>query len=101
FPLYIEGDEKFKDLTYDVKDTEKLTVNCFVNKREIVINDFSKEYHLYFKNYVAPSFGKAVSSIIYLPLNVRGNTVGVITVQSFNANSYSQYHLNILRNLAS
>ncbi|MBN8694709.1 MAG: GAF domain-containing protein [Bacteroidetes bacterium] len=101
FPLYIEGDEKFKDLTYDVKDTEKLTVNCFVNKREIVINDFSKEYHLYFKNYVAPSFGKAVNSIIYLPLNVRGNTVGVITVQSFNANAYKQYHLNILRNLAS
>lgn len=101
FPLYIEGDEKFKDLTYDVKDTEKLTVNCFVNKREIVINDFSKEHHLYFKKYTAPSFGKAVSSIIYLPLNVRGNTVGVITVQSFNANAYSQYHLNILRNLAS
>ena len=101
FPLYIEGEEKFTDLTYNITDTEKLTVNCYVNNKEIIINDFQKEYHLYFKNYVAPSFGKAVSSIIYLPLNVRGTVLGVITVQSFSANIYTAYHLNILRNLAS
>lgn len=101
FPLYIEGEDKFTDLTYDLDNTEKLTVNCFLNNREIVINDFEKEYHLYFKSYTAPSFGKSVSSLIYLPLQVRGNTVGVITVQSFNVNAYTQYHINVLRNLAS
>ncbi len=101
FPLYIEGEEKFTDLTYDVANTDKLAVNCFANNREIVINDFKKEYHLYFKNYTEPTFGKAVSSLIYLPLKVRDNIVGVITVQSFNTNAYTQYHLNVLRNLAS
>lgn len=100
FPLYIEGDEKFEDLTYNIKDIEKLTVNCFVNNREIVINDIYKEYHLYFKEITKPTFGKAVSSIIYIPLNVKGTTLGVITVQSFNANAYTSYHLNVLRNLA-
>src|ERR1051326_4371053 len=40
-------------------------------------------------------------SIIYLPLVSKNNhKVGVITVQSFRKNAYTEYHLNILKNLA-
>ena len=39
-------------------------------------------------------------SLIYLPLTSKGKRIGVITVQSFKENTYSDYHVNILRNLA-
>ncbi len=101
FPLFIEGGEKFSDIKYDMADKERLSVVCYENSREIIINDFEVEKDNYFKSTMAPTFGKNPSSIIYLPLILKGKPVGVITVQSFRTNAYSSYHLNALRNLAS
>ena len=44
--------------------------------------------------------GKPVASIIYLPLVHKDRAIGVITAQSFRTHAYTDYHLNILRNLA-
>lgn len=101
FPLFIEGGEKFNDIKYDMSDKERLAVICFEGTREIIINDIAKEGDNYFSSRMKPTFGKMVTSVIYLPLILKGKPVGVITVQSFNTNAYSSYHLNALRNLAS
>ncbi len=101
FPLFIEGGEKFNNIVYNIDDKEKLSIMCFKGAREIIINDFDNEIDKYFAKSLIPTFGKKALSIIYLPLTVKGKTVGVITVQSFNTNAYSPYHVNILRNLAS
>ncbi|MFZ5553768.1 MAG: GAF domain-containing protein, partial [Bacteroidota bacterium] len=47
----------------------------------------------------APKAGKDSSSIIYLPLYLKDTITGVITVQSFQVNAYTEYHLDILKNL--
>jgi serine phosphatase RsbU (regulator of sigma subunit) len=39
-------------------------------------------------------------SIIYLPIFTKTRCSGVISVQSFEKNQYTEYHLDILRNLA-
>ena len=39
-------------------------------------------------------------SILYLPLTTKHEVIGVITVQSFQKNAYTDYHVNILRNIA-
>jgi len=101
FPLFIEGGEKFNDIKYDITDKEKLSVMCFEGGKEVIINDFDKEIDKYFKGSAVPTFGKKALSIIYLPLFLKGKTVGVITVQSFRTNAYSPYQVNVLRNLAS
>ena len=44
--------------------------------------------------------GENPESILYLPLRHKEKAIGVITAQSFNKNAYTDYHLNILRNLA-
>ncbi|MFO0358518.1 MAG: GAF domain-containing protein [Sphingobacteriaceae bacterium] len=101
FPLFIEGGEKFNNITYDIADEKKLSVICFKRKEEIIINDFDKEIERYFERSTSPNFGKKVSSILYLPLTVKGRVLGVITIQSFKTNAYNPYEVNILRNLAS
>ncbi len=101
FPLFIEGGEPFENIRYDLSDKNRLSTLCFTQNREIIINDVESEIKQYVSVNLAPTFGKASRSVIYLPLLVKGKTVGVITVQSFSKNAYNAYHLNILRNLAS
>ncbi|MBI2723091.1 MAG: GAF domain-containing protein [Bacteroidetes bacterium] len=100
FPIYIEGEQTFKDIKYDITDTNRLTVICYNTSHEIIINDFKAEIGNYIKKYNEPKAGGHVESIIYLPLIYKEVLLGVITVQSFNKNAYSNYHVNILKNLA-
>jgi len=100
FPLYIEGEERFENLDYELDDNNRLTVLCYNTQKEIVINDFQNEIGKFIKHFAAPKAGKTVESIIYLPLMYKDSVQGVITVQSFSKNAYSNYHLNIFKNLA-
>jgi transcriptional regulator with GAF, ATPase, and Fis domain len=100
FPLYIEGNERFENIIYNTADKDRLTVICFNDRKEIVINNFEVEIHNYISKYQAPLFGRSADSIIYLPLIIKGKVMGVITVQSFKKNAYSPIHLTMLRNLA-
>jgi transcriptional regulator with GAF, ATPase, and Fis domain len=100
FPLYIEDDERFSDITYEIADKDRLTNICFNSEKEIVINDFKKEIAQYIGYVQAPLQGKVVESIIYLPLFLKNKVIGVITAQSFNKNAYTDYHVQVLKNLA-
>jgi transcriptional regulator with GAF, ATPase, and Fis domain len=101
FPLYIEGAHRFENIDYDPEDKEKLTNICFFQNREIIINDYYNEIQSYGVTPSAPLQGQDDESILYLPLRLRDQVLGVITVQSPNRHAYSNYHINILRNLAS
>jgi transcriptional regulator with GAF, ATPase, and Fis domain/tetratricopeptide (TPR) repeat protein len=101
YPLYIEGEEKFENIVYELDDNNRLTVLCYNTSKEIIINNFEKEIGKYIKEKdTAPKAGRHVESLIYLPLKYKDTTLGVITVQSFSLNAYSNYHVNILKNLA-
>jgi serine phosphatase RsbU (regulator of sigma subunit)/tetratricopeptide (TPR) repeat protein len=100
FPVYIEGETKLRDISYDASDTNRLGPWCFQNSKEVFINDLQNEITNYIKIILKPLVGRAVESLIYLPLMVKGRTLGVITVQSFHKQAYTNYHLDILRNLA-
>ncbi|MCK4662648.1 MAG: tetratricopeptide repeat protein, partial [Bacteroidales bacterium] len=97
FPIFMEKGEKFP-FSYDsINETELPSVKCFVNKKEIIINSL-EEYKKHTK--ITAKIGKLPESLIYLPLTVKDNKIGVITVQSFQKNAYTNYHLNILQNIA-
>ena len=81
-------------------DKNCLAVWCFVNQKEIIINDFKKESRLYIKKVLPALAGESPESILVLPLVYKNRKIGVITAQSFHKNAYTNYHLNILRNLA-
>ncbi|MDZ7646445.1 MAG: two-component regulator propeller domain-containing protein [Cytophagales bacterium] len=77
-----------------------LSIWCFKNKKEIVISDFENEYDKYIKSYGNPLKGKTPNSIVYMPLMLQDQVIGVITTQSFKKDAYTEYHVNLLRNLA-
>lgn len=102
FSGFIEKGKKLPFFYNEIDDAARPAVWCFKNQKEFVINDLSLEYNTYFPNreIPVPKEGEQAESIIYLPLLTSDKIVGVITVQSFNKNAYTEYQLNILRNLA-
>jgi len=96
YPGYIESDE-ILDVSYDsLDDVNKMGAFCFKNDEEILIGNLKNEYSKYVERYVDPDVGLPVTSLIYLPLKAKDKKIGVITVQSFKAGTYTDYHVNIL-----
>ncbi len=95
-----EKGETIDFLSFSLNDNVRLSVYCVNHKREVFINDFETEFANYLPAITPPGKSGNSSSIIYLPLIRDNKVIGVITVQSFQKNAYSEYHLSILRNLA-
>jgi signal transduction histidine kinase/ligand-binding sensor domain-containing protein len=100
FPATTENGETLPPFSYALTDESRLAVVCYVRRQEIVIEDMAREHQQYIREYKPPVAGKPVASIIYLPLVHKDRAIGVITAQSFRKHAYTEYHLNILRNLA-
>ncbi len=100
FPGVKEKGQKLDFLSFSMNDVDRLSVYCIREKAEVFINDFEKEYKKYLPVMTPAGSDGNSSSIIYLPLLMDSEVMGVITVQSFEKDAYTDYHLNILRNLA-
>lgn len=81
-------------------DDENLASWCFKNQKEIIINDFWEEYRNYIPNFSKPKIGKITESIICFPLTLNEKKIGIITIQSYKKDAYTDYHLNIIKNIA-
>lgn len=105
--LAMEKGKRYAPYTRDAKDKNQLPVWCIDNRQPVFINDISTEAVNYISQY--REIGKTLedgtesqspNSLIYLPLIVKDRVLGIITVQSFDKNAYTAYHLDLLENLA-
>lgn len=101
FPNSKEQGQTLPTFAHYLSDPNRLSVYCLSKQEDIVIGDYVNEYKKYVDVDLPPVQGEAPSSIVYLPLVHQGKSVGVITAQSFAKNAYSEYHLSVLRSLAS
>jgi serine phosphatase RsbU (regulator of sigma subunit)/ligand-binding sensor domain-containing protein len=81
------------------KHKPTLAAICLTEQKEIVINNIYADASEFGVEIVAQS-GDLPMSLIYLPLTIEDRTVGVITVQSFEANKYEDNEVNLLKTLA-
>jgi len=100
YPGYIESGEKLEESGDSLANENKLASYSFNKNEEIIVGDLKNDYKKYIKKYVDPEVGEHVTSLIYIPLRSKDKKIGVITVQSFKTNAYSDYHANILRTIA-
>ena len=103
FPSIMEKGHILENVDFSLDDEDRLAVMCFNTSQEIIISDFLSEYRHYLKNedYAAPVAGEMAHSIIYLPLIIRGETIGVLTVQSLEKQAYDQFQVSLVKSLAS
>ncbi|HNR68951.1 MAG TPA: ATP-binding protein [bacterium] len=100
FPGTTEKNELLPPYSLSLSDENRLAVWCYKNQQDVIINDYARDFSAYIQQLQAPVAGENPESILYLPLTYKDKRIGVITAQSFKKNSYTDYHLNMLRNLA-
>lgn len=98
FPLFVEGNERYKDYVIPLEDHSKLATISYHNKEELIIRDSEVELSNYIED-VGPLIGKITNSIVYIPLFDDQRVAGVLTVQSFNKYAYDSYSLALIKNL--
>jgi len=101
FEGFIENGKPLAKFTHSLNDEKRFSVWCFLNQREVFLNNVEEEYKNYITQRQSPIMGKAAQSMIYVPLFIENKIIGVLTVQSLEKNSYHAQHLDLLKNLAS
>ena len=102
-PATMRGHEKLPPHTYSLIEPNSLAALCYNQLREVVINNLEKEYNNYLPDQPLPetlAHGDMPRSLIYLPLIGKNEPLGVITVQSYRKDAYTEQEANLLRNLA-
>jgi signal transduction histidine kinase len=100
FPATYENGVALPAYSNSIYDENRFAGLCFLSGNEIVMGDLQTEYKKFLQNVPVPKQGQQPVSLIYLPLKVKEKVQGVITVQSFQKNAYTDYQLYMLRNIA-
>jgi signal transduction histidine kinase len=100
FPATYENGKALPFYTNSIYEENRFAALSFLSGKEIIMGDLTTEYQNYVQQMIKPKAGDQTVSLIYLPLRVKERILGVITVQSFQKNAYSDYHLFMLRNIA-
>ena len=107
YRLAVEEGKRYAPYTRDTSDKNQFPVWCIEHRKPVFINDVATEYPRYLDRYESSgrlledgSVSRAPASLIYLPLMKQDRVLGVLTTQSFKKNAYTEYHLNLLQNLA-
>lgn len=94
----MEKGERKTPLSVSMDDLDNYSVWCVTHNKEIFINDNLNEYHKFTKKIVVPS-GEMPNSLLFCPLTIGDRVTGVITVQSFEKNAYTPFHMDVLKTL--
>jgi signal transduction histidine kinase len=100
FPAAIEKYQLLSPFSVPLSDEKHLAAWCFNHRKEVIINNCGTENGKYVGQLTTSVTKESPKSVLYLPLWHQNKTIGVISAQSFNKNAYSDYHVNMLRNLA-
>ena len=107
YSLAIENGKRYAPYTRSTSDKNQFAVWCIDNRKPVLINDVATESQKYVPSYQHAnriledgSTAQPPASMIYLPLIAQDRVLGVLSVQSFKKNAYTEQHLSLLENLA-
>ncbi len=100
FQNVIIDKERVPFIKFPLDDTERLSIHCLLNDQEIFTKDIKNEYHNYVKELRPVSGDMNPRSVIFVPLKISGNVIGILTVQSPVKDAYNEYHLNLIKIIA-
>ena len=100
FPATIEKNQVLPAFSVALTDEDRLEAWCFNHQQEVIINDCQADCSKYAGKLTRSITGEIPQSVLYLPLWHKDKVIGVISAQSYNKKVYTDYHVNMLRNLA-
>lgn len=95
-----ENDKKMPFFSIDAHSPERFSGWVFANKAHVFINDFDKEFHLYLPKTITPMQGIEPASLMYMPIFINKEIVGILSVRTPIKNAYTLQSLEILKTLS-
>ena len=100
FAAIIENGQLLPPFTVPLSDENQVVTWCFKRQEEVVLNNNDSGSTEYAASTPLTKTAGSPCSVMCLPVWQKEKVIGVITVQSYNKNAFSEVDLNILRNLA-
>ena len=107
YTLAIENGRRYAPYTRSTDDKSQFAVWCIDHRAPILLNDVATEFSNYIPSYEHTggaledgSQAQPPASMIYLPLIAQERVLGVLSIQSFRKNAYTEQDLSLLENLA-
>ena len=99
---YTENKIGIKHNSTQLNQQGSLTNWCISHQKEIFIQNVEEEIYRYInRDYAQKYLDAPAKTIIYIPLIIENQLIGIIVVKSFKKRAYSDVQLEIIRNLAS
>ena len=107
YTLAIENGKRYAPYTRSIEDKNQFAVWCIEHRQPILLNDVATESTRYIPSYEHRggaledgTQAQPPESMIYLPLIAQERVLGLLSIQSFKKNAYTEQHLSLLENLA-
>lgn len=104
YQYLIDNNKKIEMHEVSVDSKTSMAAKCLREKRIIVNNDVNNEYLHYIDNlnYInRTKNGDPMNSVIFCPLIIDNNLIGVMTVQAFEKNSFKMLTIEMIKALSS
>ena len=95
-----EDHRKLPDFSIYAHSPERFSSWVFSHRSELLINDYEKEYALYLPHAITPMQGISPASLMYVPLLINNDIVGLLSVRTTRKNAYGSQSMEILKTLA-
>ncbi|MEG0308567.1 MAG: sensor domain-containing diguanylate cyclase [Clostridium sp.] len=101
YAIFIDLGENSIVEKVSIYDEQSLGAYCFRNKCTLLINDINKDYKKYITEINKVNFLLNSNSAMYCPLIIEDKVIGVLNIQSYEKNAYTENDLNKLKILGS
>lgn len=99
---YYRHGKHYPDYTVNIDEDERLIAWCVKRNQDVFVNDYQKEYEKYTKKplKLEETDRELPNSLIYIPLNIKNQVVGILMVQSDQKDAFNTNHFDLLKSLA-
>ncbi|MCZ2355237.1 MAG: SpoIIE family protein phosphatase [Bacteroidia bacterium] len=99
-PFCVMNGQRMQISPITLDQDNRLSVICYKQKRDFLMGNVSQEIHQYISNKESYKQGDLFNSLLCIPLLAGTEPIGFLSVQSDLLYAYTEFHLNILKNLS-
>lgn len=102
---FIDNGERVKKDSIRLDNKDTFAGKCIRSRQIIIVNDMSTEFSKYIDsktyNAVTEKNNYKLDSLIFCPLLINNQVIGIMTIQSKEKNAFTPYHVELIKSLSS